>query len=138
MTQPTMEGINTATPNSATPLDLRPSGWEADKAEAAAAKASQLDEQKNATAVSPAGMDGVTPAPASSTMPIGAEAAQPPTETKTPAFALPPEPSKPVEAITSTSPMGSSPTDAVATPQATQVAEPTKKPGFFGKLFGKK
>lgn len=143
MTQPTMEGINTATPNSATPLDLRPSGWEADKAEAAAAKASQLDEQKNATAVSPAGMDGVTPAPASSTMPIGAEAAQPPTETKTPAFALPPEPSKTAEgsapeAITTEGALGSSPTDAVATSQATQVAEPTKKPGFFGKLLGKK
>ncbi len=144
MTQPTMEGINTATPNSATPLDLRTPEGEAAKAAAAADKASQLAEQNNAPAVSPAGMDGVTPAPASSIMPIGAEALQSPSETKTPAFALPAEPSKPAEgsapeAITTEGALGSSPTGAVAAPQATQVADqPTKKPGFFGKLFGKK
>ena len=144
MTQPTMEGINPATPNSGTPLDLRTPEGEAAKAAAAADKASQLAEQNNAPAVSPAGMDGVTPAPASPAPAIGAEALQSPSETKTPAFALPAEPSKPAEgsapeAITTEGALGSSPTGAVAAPQATQVADkPTKKPGFFGKLFGKK
>lgn len=137
-----MEGINAGTTKSGT-LDTRPPGWEDDRAKAAEIKASQLAEQNNAPAVSPAGMDGVTPAPASSIMPIGAEAAQP-TEIKTPAFALPPEPSKPAEgsapeAITTKGALGSSPTDTAAAPQATQVADqPTKKHGFLGKLFGKK
>lgn len=143
MTQPTMEGINTATSNSGAPLDLRTPEGEEDKAKAAAIKASQLAEQNKAAVGSPVGLDGVTPAPASPATAIGAETPQSPNETKAPAFALPPEPSKPAEgsapeAITTGGALGSSPTGAVATSQATQVAEPTKKPGFFGKLFGKK
>ena len=144
MTQPTMEGINITTPNSAAPLNLKTPEVEAAEAAAADLKASQLAEQNNAPAVSPAGMDGVTPAPASPTMQVGAEAPQTSDESKTPTFALAAEPSKPAEgsapeAITTEGALGSSPIDAMAAPQATQVADqPTKKPGFFGKLFGKK
>ena len=134
MTQPTMEGINQATPNSAAPLDLTTPESEAAKAAAAEELAQKRALQEDA-AGSPTVIDGVTPGPASP---------KPPTEAKTPTFALTPEPSKPAEelapkAITTQAPLGSSPTDIAAAPQATQVADqPTKKPGFFGKLFGKK
>lgn len=144
MTQPTMEGINTATPSSGAPLDLRTPAGEAAKAAGIKAKADRLADQANTVSVSAPGVDGFTPAPASSTMQVGAETPQSPNETKAPAFALPAEPSKPAEgsapkATTTEGTLGSSPTGAVAAPQATQVADqPTKKPGFFGKLFGKK
>ncbi len=108
MTQPTMEGINTATPNSGTPLDLRTPEAEEAKAKAAAIKASQLAEQNKAAVGSPVGLDGVTPAPAPDTAPTSAPDTAP--------IATPdPGPAVPIE-----------------TPQ------PTKKPGFFGKLFRKK
>jgi len=144
MTQPTMEGINPATPNSGTPLDLRTPEGEAAKAAELKAKADRLAEQANSASVSAPGVDGFTPAPASPATAIGAPVPQLPNETKAPAFALPAEPSKPAEelapgAITTEGTLGSIPTDSVATPQATQVAsQPTKKIGFFGRLFGKK
>ena len=145
MPQPTMGDINTATPKSDAPLDLRTTEGEAAKAKAAEDLAQKRAVQE-AVVVSPVGVDGFTPAPASSTMPIGAEAAQPPIKTITPAFALPTEPSKPVKesapgAITTAGALGSTPTDTVAAPQATPdpgSVKPPKKPGLFAKLFGKK
>ncbi len=144
MTQPTVEGIYTATPKSPKEIDLRPPGWEADKAAVAANKASLLDKQANTSVGSPAGMDGVTSGPASPTMQVGAEATKSSDESKNPLFALPHEPSTPAadelpEAVSNSGALGLSPTDTAAAPQTAPVAEqPTKKPGFFGKLFGKK
>lgn len=144
MIQKTTGDINHGTADKGT-LDLRTPEGEAKKAAAAEAKADRLAEQANSVSVSAPGVDGFTPAPASPPMPqLGAESTQAPDESKTPTFALTPEPPKPAEelapkAITTQAPLGSGPTDTAAAPQTAPVAEqPTKKPGFFGKLFGKK